>query len=321
MLMDVDMNTLTTGVAGGLDLGNTAIFVTEDGVNFEPSNSKWATMASQSVYADKKDTTQYVTGDFLLPYNSSSTSGSGVVFNSGTNLFKHSFWGIEATEPPAFYVLPKARYGAYPSKNTFYVSGGSWALDSNKVDAQDGAEIVYQFNDDIFVRADRGLKYRSSSSEPQTQLTDGYSAAIAKSVDGGLTWTTQFLDYGKFYFNGIDCIDENTCWAVGEATGSGSNGGRVYFTNNGGEQWEEIYFDPNAQMFQVKMIDSLNGWVTGAFGFRGAFYRTRDGCKSFEIQVVDGIQSINNIEVVSESLAYATAFTSASQSAVFMYTE
>lgn len=37
-------------------------------------------------------------------------------------------------------------------------------------------------------------------------VQDGtYSAQIAKTTDGGATWTSQFSQNGTFYFNEIDC--------------------------------------------------------------------------------------------------------------------
>lgn len=39
---------------------------------------------------------------------------------------------------------------------------------------------------------------------------------LLKTTDGGNTWKSQFFTT-DFYFNGIDCEDENKCCVVGES--------------------------------------------------------------------------------------------------------
>lgn len=70
---------------------------------------------------------------------------------------------------------------------------------------------------------------------------DGYAAEIAKTTDGGRTWTTQFSNNGSFYFNEIDCFGTELCCAAGESAGSATPGVRIYCTSDGGSSWTKNY--------------------------------------------------------------------------------
>ena len=68
-------------------------------------------------------------------------------------------------------------------------------------------------------------------------VTDGqYTAGIAKTADGGSTWTMQFHSQGSFYFNDIDCVSETHCVAVAEGH-NGNNPGVHIFTTVDGKNW------------------------------------------------------------------------------------
>lgn len=70
---------------------------------------------------------------------------------------------------------------------------------------------------------------------PDADANEGRgSAVIAKTTDGGLTWTVTTVPDTQYYMRGFDCKDENTCWLSG---GSNSYANRIRYTTNGGATW------------------------------------------------------------------------------------
>lgn len=74
---------------------------------------------------------------------------------------------------------------------------------------------------------------------PRTRDTvDGFIGVIAKTSDAGETWTVQFNDTGRLYFNGIYAVDDSNVWAVSE----GDEGAWVWHTADGGSTWDNQVF-------------------------------------------------------------------------------
>ncbi len=57
---------------------------------------------------------------------------------------------------------------------------------------------------------------------------------VAKSTDGGRTWTVLPDLSSVGFMRGIDCKDANTCWVAGQY-------GTIFRTTNGGASWEGVY--------------------------------------------------------------------------------
>ena len=60
-------------------------------------------------------------------------------------------------------------------------------------------------------------------------------ASIAKTTDGGQTWTTSTLPLSDHWMRGLACKDENTCWISGPSTA------RIQRTTDGGASWQYAY--------------------------------------------------------------------------------
>ena len=69
-----------------------------------------------------------------------------------------------------------------------------------------------------------------------------YTAMIAKTTDGGKTWTKLLHSVGEYYFNGIACTSTEVCMAVAEGfvADGGKGGARVFRTENGGTNWTQV---------------------------------------------------------------------------------
>ena len=91
-------------------------------------------------------------------------------------------------------------------------------------------------------------------------------AQIVKTTDGGETWTSVFEDEGNFYLNGIDCLDEDTCVAVGESDAdSPSPGSRIFTTVDGGATWNLslLVSDPQESLMNVVFRSPDEIWAVG----------------------------------------------------------
>ena len=87
----------------------------------------------------------------------------------------------------------------------------------------------------------------------------GYEGVIARTRDAGKTFETIFADSSRLYFNGIDCPTVTHCWAVAE----GPEGGWIFATSDAGVTWTEQFFYATGGFFQVKMLNTREGWAAG----------------------------------------------------------
>ncbi len=87
---------------------------------------------------------------------------------------------------------------------------------------------------------------------------------VAKTIDGGKTWTQIMKDTMSTFVNnyGIQFLDENTGFVVGKC---GSNVSAFYKTTDGGQTWTSLIADPNLtnELNTVYFFDANNGVVAG----------------------------------------------------------
>ena len=161
-----------------------------------------------------------------------------------------------------------ARYGAFPSPETWYVTAGNWP--SSSIDKAPHNRKKYKYvSQHLRINLVEGRYERLGSLAPSPSPSDAsYNAAILKTTDAGKTWTKQFQDRyptrawalfslhgifcmadgqprrtctthdrsGNFYFNQVDCASETACMAVAEGfekDGSGSPGAHIFQTTDG----------------------------------------------------------------------------------------
>ena len=92
--------------------------------------------------------------------------------------------------------------------------------------------------------------------------TVGVNGTIAKTINGGIDWSTQST--GVFDdLNGVCVADADNAWAVGD-------GGTIVNTTNGGTDWSAQTSGTSATLHDIQFgdrppTDIRNGWVVGAY--------------------------------------------------------
>jgi len=101
--------------------------------------------------------------------------------------------------------------------------------------------------------------------------------------DGGETWIEKYSPDLQFVFTDMDFTDQNHGCLVGFASKSSENGGSIFMTSDGGENWQRKGEDK--VLWQVDFIDSLRGYAIGA-DYAAAWgppvLRTMDGGASWQ---------------------------------------
>lgn len=106
--------------------------------------------------------------------------------------------------------------------------------------------------------------------------TQGQSALIQKTMDGGQSWVTQ--ETGKEdILEDLFFLNASMGWAVGE-------NGIILHTDNGGESWTEQTSNTLETLRSVGFADENNGWAVGGDFGVGAILRTTDGGETWELE-------------------------------------
>eukprot|EP00929_Paragymnodinium_shiwhaense_P095518 TRINITY_DN56705_c0_g1_i1.p1 TRINITY_DN56705_c0_g1~~TRINITY_DN56705_c0_g1_i1.p1 ORF type:complete len:368 (-),score=74.60 TRINITY_DN56705_c0_g1_i1:280-1266(-) len=200
----------------------------------------------------------------------------------------------------------EARYGAFPSLKSWFISAGEWP----------------RSNDDDTPSDDDGPHSLRGSGKP----TGSWKAQIAHSTDGGNTWVSSLYEEDKFYFNGIDCEDDTHCCAVGESDQtSPSNGVRIWCTDDG-QTWTRTYFQAPPQSndaYSLMMIQSLGDgeWMAGGTFNNAAFLHSTDGGKSWTLEQPSGaLAAVIAMSVPSPHIGYALGVNQDNSMTLLKYT-
>jgi hypothetical protein len=155
------------------------------------------------------------------------------------------------------------RYGSFPSMKTYFVTAGMWGDASS-------------------VKSEKRLSGRLSISEDGSLIhhlinkdtnTSGYWGQVAKTTDGGATWSIVFEDFESgLYPNDIHCYDENTCTFAMEGMGEP----QIITTQDGGATWTR-YSDQSGgvSLMAVRMTGPTEAFVAGG-GDVGRMWHTTD---------------------------------------------
>lgn len=185
------------------------------------------------------------------------------------------------------------RFGAYPSKDTWYVTSGMFG------GSTEAAEGVHQLSARAAVSASGvQFKERKHFNANDTVTGGGYTAFISKTTDGGATWSTVFPNDPSnfFYFNAIDCSSDLHCVAVAEGDDAdGEYDIRAYVTFDGGESWNNAIpkstWPEDTVMVSIAgaaWVDDNEGWLGATAKNRGLlqaqFFHTTDGGKTYTVE-------------------------------------
>jgi photosystem II stability/assembly factor-like uncharacterized protein len=89
----------------------------------------------------------------------------------------------------------------------------------------------------------------------------GRSGRMAKTADGGSTWTriTRDMIRVEFVMRDVHFTDRDHGWAVGE-------GGEILYTEDGGEKWASMRSPIPAQYTDIYFVKPTAGWIAGLNG-------------------------------------------------------
>ncbi|TAK66846.1 MAG: T9SS type A sorting domain-containing protein [Bacteroidetes bacterium] len=105
---------------------------------------------------------------------------------------------------------------------------------------------------------------------------------IAKTDDSGKSWAYSGYPTGHPIITGIDAIDTLLVYAVGFFPFSGT--GVVRKSEDGGLTWNSIFLPGSGWPLDMKMLDSLTGWICGE---NGKIWKTTDGGNTWVIQITN----------------------------------
>jgi photosystem II stability/assembly factor-like uncharacterized protein len=266
---------LGTAVKSRTSVVVTGVFAqhyTVDGTKFTASSNDYFEPAQDAGVMPGGDFGIVVTGKV----NGVATSRTGALwtnFDMGVNM---TLW--------------PARYGSFPSQNTWYVSAGNFPT-SNDVYRSRNAKLAQEKNGRVrWTYENQALSTPVDCSEDPTNC---YSAGVFKTVDSGKTWTQVYSDINQgnnIYPNDIDCFDESNCIVVLEGDSC-----RIAVTNDGGSTWTETMrdTDPACSLTYVSMITATESWVAGghlsALNFEGRFWHSTDSAQTWIKEAIKGL--------------------------------
>ena len=193
-----------------------------------------------------------------------------------------------------------ARYAAFPSSSTWYISAGAWPTNEEVERSDEKSLFIKSLNERMQIRQDREKGDYFYHYVPEEMMATPnnvtqYTSAIAKTTDGGKTWEKVFQKDGSFYFNGIHCHSEDHCIAVAEGHHVANPGSYIYVTKDGGKSWNQTHNDVGggATLMGARMVSETEGWAAGGFGstfsFEGRFFHTTDGGSTWTKESLKGM--------------------------------
>jgi len=207
------------------------------------------------------------------------------------------------------------RYGAFPSRNTWYISAGMFPSSTSE---EPTSRLVRRITSRLSVHADVKTGHRSvrlrRASEPAKQAppSNDWSGELLKTSDAGKTWESQFFTT-DFYFNGIDCQDETHCCAVGESDEGAAAGARIMCTQDG-KNWKQVYFaaGPEHSLIAMRHVPGKDGgWYAGGgdlpsqLNITGHFPHSTDGGNTWTVEILKKVY-VTDIAIVDGDHGWAT---------------
>jgi len=224
-----------------------------------------------------------------------------------------------------------ARYGAYPSDTTWYISGGTWPRSSV---LENDPTVVHEISERIHIRRQPDVVPLQTSYDFSSMAwplasgvrNDSYEAQIVKTTDGGKTWSSVYWNEGNFYFNAIGCGSVDSCCAVAEGGRSGPYAGiRILCTWDSGATWTPAYQNNNneSSIISIRYVSPQEIWAGGAQldedNFFAYMIHSTDGGHTWDdsLQVPDMYPNFFSFPVANHG--WATALTADRISALMEY--
>lgn len=305
MFLDTAVASPTSAVVGGVGFfwGVNGVEFTNDGQNFLASKELDYVEETQNVEVIRGTNKFALTGEF------DKINGVAVSSDGGEN-YDHFDIGVDGN-------AYGARYGAYPSANTWYITAGSWPA-ATAPKTIPGRYVAMSERVGVAINP-AAKKMKSVLNKDIPEVNGGYTCVVAKTVDGGKTFTKVFQNDTTFYPNGISCPTENDCWFVAE----GTDGIKLFHTADGGKTWE-VQFKKDFRTYSlmaVEFIDKNEGFLLGGeitTKLTGHIFHTRDGGKTWDADTLPNVYA-NRGYFINKNLGYATAFTTDGASSILKW--
>lgn len=277
MVMTIAASTAGPVAAGGMGAGNySAILAAVDGKTFY--NAKVPDVISgQDIKAIRNNATSasraafaFVGSNFLTGVDSLYLSNDGA----------RSFARVELGSRNL------ARYGAYPTESTFFITLGTWPT-SVKQRAADTLNHCLRKSQHICVPAgDLTMAQVRAHNAAVTSANGGYVGQILRSSNGGKTFETMFST-NEYYFNDIACSSATTCIAVGENLHTSM----IMRTEDAGATWTEVFRQESqilTSLFRIRLAaDGKTAFAAGGnadnTGLQGFIYGSTDGGRTWAV--------------------------------------
>jgi len=220
-----------------------------------------------------------------------------------------------------------ARYGAFPSRKVWYVSAGQFPSTVAKSSpfVRELTRRVHYHTNPMTGRLSVKLQRTDATQPIKDTPNDDWAGQILKTADGGATWTSQFYS-PDFYFNGIDCEDENKCCAVGESDSGKAPGARIFCTTDGAT-WTQVYFASGAihSLLAIRsVVGSPGEWYAGGgdlpsqFNITGTFPHSTDGGKTWNVDTLKKVY-ITDLSIVDGTHGWGSSIEEDEQSGLVIY--
>jgi len=133
----------------------------------------------------------------------------------------------------------------------------------------------------------------------------GRGNQIYITTNGGKNWRNKLVNISMAWETDICFIDRNYGWICNSrlASSKSEDYSSVYFTSNGGENWEQISTLPEMRLGAIYFIDRHNGWVAG-----NKIYHTYDGGYTWNCQTPNLLEFFQDIFFYNSSTVWALDF-------------
>jgi len=164
------------------------------------------------------------------------------------------------TTIPPYYSITQIYNALYfIDENTGYAAG-RWGYFCKTTNGGFNWSLVSTLGADLF-----GMHFTSAN----TGYVSAGNGTIFKTTNGGQNFTQNFT--GPYSFSSIRFITENTGYVVGSDAWFHSV---IYRTINGGNSWDNIFYQNNAEIYDVFFLDYYYGYASG---YRCIFKTTNAG--------------------------------------------
>lgn len=219
---------------------------------------------------------------YAVGYNGTilKTTDAGInwlLINSGTTKFLCSIFFTDVNNG---YILLKEDGGILKTNN----GGNSWSSISTI-----GANLTQHYFSELYFTSNN-IGYAVGRHVLQSTPWFEYSEdVIAKTIDGGYSWTIQYFEVNGGLLS-VSFINDSIGFAVG-------NNGAIYKTSNAGTNWVAQTSGTSKSLTSVYFTDVNTGYIVGCSSglLTGIILKTVNGGTLWSLQSIDTFPLLNSV--------------------------